>query len=157
MTVAIFANCVFFLKVNSLAIREKNRLKACIKENGGIISFMLKPECTHVIVDNVDVLSSSHLKVILKYQLPLVNADFIWRSVEERRLLQVDEYKSNESLEGTTNQEPSIYGVENSPFSEDYRKKEDQGTEKNDDSDDLEPVEDQPMEISPSTDEPDKE
>uniref|UniRef100_A0A8C4KFD8 Poly [ADP-ribose] polymerase n=1 Tax=Dromaius novaehollandiae TaxID=8790 RepID=A0A8C4KFD8_DRONO len=40
-TMTIFANCVFFFKVKHLPIQEKNRLKTCIKENGGVIHFVL--------------------------------------------------------------------------------------------------------------------
>uniref|UniRef100_A0A8C3RM59 Poly [ADP-ribose] polymerase n=1 Tax=Chelydra serpentina TaxID=8475 RepID=A0A8C3RM59_CHESE len=109
MTVAIFANCVFFLKVKHLPIQEKNRLRTCIKENGGIIYFVLNHECTHVIVDNVAVLSSYHLKTIEKYRLPIVSADFVWKSAEEEKLLQIEDYESSKSLEGSSDQKPSHY------------------------------------------------
>ncbi|XP_074983366.1 protein mono-ADP-ribosyltransferase PARP4 isoform X4 [Caretta caretta] len=131
MTVGIFANCVFFLKMKHLPIQEKNRLRTCIKENGGIIYFVLNHECTHVIVDNVAVLSSYHLKTIEKYRLPIVSADFVWKSAEERKVLQIDDYESSKSLEGTSDQKPSCYGEKNRSSSEyDIKEKEDT-TEKN--------------------------
>lgn len=37
----IFENCVFFIKVKYLPIQKRNSLKACIKENGGVINFVL--------------------------------------------------------------------------------------------------------------------
>ncbi|XP_034971015.1 protein mono-ADP-ribosyltransferase PARP4 isoform X2 [Zootoca vivipara] len=97
MTVTIFANCAFFVKVKKLSVLEKSRLNGCIKENGGQIKFVLNHECTHVVTDDANSLSSIHLKAIKKYQLPIVGADFIWNSVKERRLLQADEYEAQQS------------------------------------------------------------
>ncbi|XP_053871480.1 protein mono-ADP-ribosyltransferase PARP4 isoform X2 [Malaclemys terrapin pileata] len=131
MTVAIFANCVFFLKVKHLPIQEKNRLRTCIKENGGIIYFVLNHECTHVIVDNVAVLSSYHLKTIEKYRLPIVSADFVWKSAEEGKLLPIDDYESSKSLEGSSDQKPSHYGEKNHSSSERDIKEKQDATEKN--------------------------
>ncbi|XP_034614697.1 protein mono-ADP-ribosyltransferase PARP4 isoform X2 [Trachemys scripta elegans] len=130
MTVAIFANCVFFLKVKHLPIQEKNRLRTCIKENGGIIYFVLNHECTHVIVDNVAVLRSYHLKTIEKYRLPIVSADFVWKSAEEGKLLPID-YESSKSLEGSSDQKPSHYGEKNHSSSERDIKEKQDATEKN--------------------------
>ncbi|XP_065253676.1 protein mono-ADP-ribosyltransferase PARP4 [Emys orbicularis] len=131
MTVPIFANCVFFLKVKHLPIQEKNRLRTCIKENGGIIYFVLNHECTHVIVDNVAVLSSYHLKTIEKYRLPIVSADFVWKSAEEGKLLQIDDYESSKSLDGSSDQKPSHYGEKNHSSSEHNIKEKQDATEKN--------------------------
>uniref|UniRef100_A0A8C3IAS6 Poly [ADP-ribose] polymerase n=1 Tax=Chrysemys picta bellii TaxID=8478 RepID=A0A8C3IAS6_CHRPI len=131
MTVAIFANCVFFLKVKHLPIQEKNRLRTCIKENGGIIYFVLNHECTHVIVDNVAVLSSYHLKTIEKYRLPIVSADFVWKSAEEGKLLPIDDYESSKSLEDSSDQKPSHYGEKNHSSSEHDIKEKQDATEKN--------------------------
>uniref|UniRef100_A0A670HY83 Poly [ADP-ribose] polymerase n=1 Tax=Podarcis muralis TaxID=64176 RepID=A0A670HY83_PODMU len=97
MTVKIFANCVFFVKVKKLSVLEKSRLNGCIKENGGQIKFVLNHECTHVVTDDATALSSIHLKAVKKYQLPIVGADFIWNSVKERRLLQADDYEAQQS------------------------------------------------------------
>ncbi|CAI5773211.1 protein mono-ADP-ribosyltransferase PARP4 [Podarcis lilfordi] len=97
MTVKIFANCVFFVKVKKLSVLEKSRLNGCIKENGGQIKFVLNHECTHIVTDDANALSSIHLKAVKKYQLPIVGADFIWNSVKERRLLQADDYEAQQS------------------------------------------------------------
>uniref|UniRef100_A0A8C8SAS2 Poly [ADP-ribose] polymerase n=1 Tax=Pelusios castaneus TaxID=367368 RepID=A0A8C8SAS2_9SAUR len=110
MAATVFANCVFFLKMKHLRIKEKNRLRTCIEENGGIIYFVLNQECTHVIVDNVAVLSSYHLKTIQKYRIPIVSADFVWKSAEEGKLLQTDDYEPSKSLEDSSDQKPSSYG-----------------------------------------------
>nr|XP_032627679.1 protein mono-ADP-ribosyltransferase PARP4 [Chelonoidis abingdonii] len=131
MTVAIFENCVFFLKVKHLPIQEKNRLRTCIRENGGIIYFVLNHECTHVIVDNVAVLSSYHLKTIEKYRLPIVSVDFVWKAAEEGKLLQIDGYESSKSLEGSSDQKPSRYGEKNHSSSEHDIKEKQDATEKN--------------------------
>ncbi|XP_074996075.1 protein mono-ADP-ribosyltransferase PARP4 isoform X2 [Calonectris borealis] len=109
---AIFANCVFFIKVKYLAIQEKSRLKACIKENGGVVNFVLNHKSTHVLVDTADVLSCRDLKNIQKYQLPVLCADFIWKSVEKGKLLQIDAYKVNKSQDDTSDQRPDRQDVE---------------------------------------------
>ncbi|XP_044297742.1 protein mono-ADP-ribosyltransferase PARP4-like [Varanus komodoensis] len=98
MKEAIFANCVFFLRLTKLHIREKNRLKNSIKENGGKIQFVLNQECTHVVTDFADALSSTHLKSIRKFQLPVVDVDFIQDSVDVGELLQADDYEPHKAL-----------------------------------------------------------
>ncbi|NXU50981.1 PARP4 polymerase, partial [Turnix velox] len=101
---AILADCVFFVKVKYLPIQEKSRLKACIKENGGEVNFGLNHKTTHVLVDTADVLSCHDLKAIQKYQLPVLCADFIWKSVEKKKLLQIDAFKVNISQDDTYDQ-----------------------------------------------------
>ncbi|KAM9169492.1 protein mono-ADP-ribosyltransferase PARP4 isoform 2-T2 [Pangshura tecta] len=152
MTVAIFENCVFFLKVKHLPIQEKNRLRTCIKENGGIIYFVLNHECTHVIVDNVAVLSSYHLKAIKKYRLPIVSVDFVWKSAEEGKLLKTDDYESSKSLEGSSDQKLSHYG-EKKHFSSEHDIKEKQDvTEKNENcGPDPTPLEVSESSVGPNT------
>ncbi|KAM6146970.1 protein mono-ADP-ribosyltransferase PARP4 isoform 2-T3 [Phoenicopterus ruber ruber] len=108
----IFANCVFFIKVKYLPIQEKSRLKTCIKENGGVVNFVLNHKSTHVVVDTADVLSCRDLKNIQKYQLPVLCADFIWKSVERGKLLQIDAYKVNKSQDDTSDQRPDRQDVE---------------------------------------------
>nr|XP_060626958.1 protein mono-ADP-ribosyltransferase PARP4 isoform X2 [Anolis sagrei ordinatus] len=102
MTTAVFANCAFFLRVKKLTIQEKNRLKNCIQENGGQIKFVLNQECTHVVTGSDDALSSTHLKAIKKYQLPVVGPDFIWNSVKERKLLQINNNEPPKTLASVT-------------------------------------------------------
>ncbi|XP_053163691.1 protein mono-ADP-ribosyltransferase PARP4 isoform X4 [Hemicordylus capensis] len=114
MIVKVFANCAFFLKLKKLTIQEKNRLKCCIKENGGQIKFVLNHECTHVVTDDDDALSSIHLKTIQKYQLPVVDADFIWNSIEKGRLLPTDNNEPPQTPECIT-----VTDVEISPVCED--------------------------------------
>uniref|UniRef100_A0A8B9CL63 Poly [ADP-ribose] polymerase n=1 Tax=Anser brachyrhynchus TaxID=132585 RepID=A0A8B9CL63_9AVES len=110
MAMTIFANCVFFVKVRYLPIQEKNSLRACLKENGGVIHYMINRKCTHVLVDTADVLSCHDLKTIQKYQLPVVYADFIWKSVENGKLLPTDAYEVNTSQGDTSNQWPDRHG-----------------------------------------------
>ncbi|NXG27227.1 PARP4 polymerase, partial [Dromaius novaehollandiae] len=130
----IFANCVFFFKVKHLPIQEKNRLKTCIKENGGVIHFVLDRKCTHVVVDTVNALSSRHIKVIRKYQLPVACVDFVWKSVERGKLLQIDAYEDNKLQDNTFNQELDSHGMEDLSSSENKN-----ATEKNENND-LNPI-----------------
>uniref|UniRef100_A0A8C5RSJ3 Poly [ADP-ribose] polymerase n=1 Tax=Laticauda laticaudata TaxID=8630 RepID=A0A8C5RSJ3_LATLA len=98
MAVAIFASCIFFLKIKKLKIIEKNRLKRSIKENGGQIAFGLNQQCTHVVTEDANALSPRHLKTIQKYELPMVNVDFIWESIKEKKLLQCENYELSQTL-----------------------------------------------------------
>ncbi|NWT46464.1 PARP4 polymerase, partial [Chroicocephalus maculipennis] len=106
---AIFADCVFFVKIKYLPIQDKSRLKACIKENGGVVNFVLNHKSTHVLVDTANVLSCRDLKNIRKYQLPVLRADFIWKSVEKGKLLQIDAFKVNISQDDTSDQGQGKY------------------------------------------------
>ncbi|XP_022378335.1 poly [ADP-ribose] polymerase 4 isoform X1 [Enhydra lutris kenyoni] len=101
MTVRIFANCNFCLKVKHLARQQKKKLQNDIKENGGNFSFLLNPQCTHIILDNADVLSQYQLKSIQKNHIHIINPDFIWDSIKERRLLDVMNYDPNKALDIT--------------------------------------------------------
>ncbi|XP_029415107.1 protein mono-ADP-ribosyltransferase PARP4 [Nannospalax galili] len=102
MALGIFANCTFCLKVKYLPRQQKKKLQTDIKENGGKFSFLLNPQCTHVILDNADVLSHYQLKSILKNGIHMANPSFIWESVKERRLLDVKNYDPNKSQDFTT-------------------------------------------------------
>ncbi|XP_077197749.1 protein mono-ADP-ribosyltransferase PARP4 isoform X2 [Paroedura picta] len=97
----IFTDCGFFLKLKKITIQEKNKLKECIKGNGGQITFSINDKCTHVVTDDADALSSLHLKTIKKKQLPTVGADFIWNSVKESRLVPLLNSKPLKVLEST--------------------------------------------------------
>ncbi|XP_012904270.1 protein mono-ADP-ribosyltransferase PARP4 isoform X1 [Mustela putorius furo] len=99
MTVRIFANCNFCLKVKHLARQQKKKLQNDIKENGGNFSFLLNPQCTHIIIDNADVLSQYQLKSIQKNHIHIINPDFIWDSIKERRLLDIMNYDPNKALD----------------------------------------------------------
>ncbi|XP_043333741.1 protein mono-ADP-ribosyltransferase PARP4 [Cervus canadensis] len=101
MTVGIFANCTFCLKVKHLSRQQKRKLQTDIKENGGNFSFLLNAQCTHVILDNADVLSQYQLKSIQKNHILITNPDFVWESIKERRLLDTEIYGPSESLDIT--------------------------------------------------------
>ncbi|XP_042110862.1 protein mono-ADP-ribosyltransferase PARP4 isoform X2 [Ovis aries] len=102
MTVGIFANCTFCLKVKHLTRQQKRKLQTDIKENGGNFSFLLNAQCTHVILDNADVLSQYQLKSIQKNHILIANPDFVWESIKERRLLDTKIYGPSESLDITS-------------------------------------------------------
>ncbi|XP_012297315.2 protein mono-ADP-ribosyltransferase PARP4 isoform X1 [Aotus nancymaae] len=101
MMMGIFANCIFCLKVKYLPRQQKKKLQADIKENGGRFSFSLNPQCTHVILDNADVLSQYQLNSIQKNHVHIANPDFIWESIREKRLLDVKNYDPNKPLDIT--------------------------------------------------------
>ncbi|XP_015672315.1 protein mono-ADP-ribosyltransferase PARP4 [Protobothrops mucrosquamatus] len=136
MTIATFARCIFFLRIKKLTILEKNRLKKSIKENGGQIAFGLNQECTHVVADDADALSPSHLKTIQKYELPIVNVDFIWESIKERRLLQCENYELSQSVPCETGTGPTLMNGDDSPKEKDVS--EENHKHKWDDSENLE-------------------
>ncbi|KAF6120831.1 poly(ADP-ribose) polymerase family member 4 [Phyllostomus discolor] len=101
MTLGVFANCTFCLKVKHLPRQQKKKLQTDIKENGGNVSFLLNPQCTHVILDSADILSQYQLNSIQKHHIHIANLDFIWESIKERRLLDVKDYNPNKSLDST--------------------------------------------------------
>ncbi|KAM4048542.1 protein mono-ADP-ribosyltransferase PARP4 isoform 3-T4 [Anomaloglossus baeobatrachus] len=82
MGVGLFSDCIFFLKVNSLSLKEKKKLKNSITSNGGELSFVLNDKCTHAVVSNTAALNSSQQKKIEKHLISVVNPDFIWKSVQ---------------------------------------------------------------------------
>lgn len=99
MTVGIFANCTFCLKVKCLPRQQKKKLQSDIEGNGGKFSFLLTPQCTHMILDNADVLSQHQLNSIQKNHIHIANPDFIWDSIKEKRLLDINNYDLNKSLD----------------------------------------------------------
>ncbi|XP_054433436.1 protein mono-ADP-ribosyltransferase PARP4 isoform X2 [Pteronotus mesoamericanus] len=101
MTLGVFANCTFCLKVKHLPRQQKKKLQTDIKENGGNVSFLLNPQCTHIILDSADVLSQYQLNSVQKHHIHIANPDFIWESIKERRLLDVKNYNPNKSLDST--------------------------------------------------------
>ncbi|XP_056417671.1 protein mono-ADP-ribosyltransferase PARP4 isoform X4 [Hyla sarda] len=90
MGVGIFSDCIFFLKVNSLPLKEKKKLKNTITLNGGEISFVLSEKCTHAVVSNPATLNSTQQKKIEKHTISVVNPGFIWKSVQEEQLIEVE-------------------------------------------------------------------
>ncbi|XP_041440465.1 protein mono-ADP-ribosyltransferase PARP4 isoform X9 [Xenopus laevis] len=87
MTVAIFSDCVFFLKINDLSFKERKALKSTITSNNGVISFVLNQKCTHVVVNTIAFLSASQLKTVQKHQIQIVDSHFIWKCLEEKCLI----------------------------------------------------------------------
>uniref|UniRef100_A0A8C0WCU8 Poly [ADP-ribose] polymerase n=1 Tax=Castor canadensis TaxID=51338 RepID=A0A8C0WCU8_CASCN len=123
MTMGIFANCIFYLKVKYLPRQQKKKLQSDIEENGGKFSFLLNPQCTHVILDNADILSQHQLNAIQKNHIHLANPDFIWESIKERRLLDVKNYGPNKSQAVTPPPDPKPSSFENTVipnFPEDF-------------------------------------
>ncbi|XP_036108057.1 protein mono-ADP-ribosyltransferase PARP4 [Molossus molossus] len=101
MTVGVFANCTFYLKVKHLGRQQKKKLQTDIKENGGNVSLSLNPQCTHVILDSADVLSQYQLNSVQKNHVHIANLDFIRESIKERRLLDIKSYTPYKSLDST--------------------------------------------------------
>ncbi|XP_059936103.1 protein mono-ADP-ribosyltransferase PARP4 [Mesoplodon densirostris] len=56
-------------------------------------------QCTHVILDNADVLSHYQLKSIQKNHFYIANPDFMRESIKERRLVDVKNYDPCKSLD----------------------------------------------------------
>uniref|UniRef100_H0XEX8 Poly [ADP-ribose] polymerase n=1 Tax=Otolemur garnettii TaxID=30611 RepID=H0XEX8_OTOGA len=110
MTVGIFADCTFCLKVKSLPWQQKKKLQTDITENGGRFSLLFNPQCTHIILDNTDVLSQYQLNSIQKNHIHTVNADFIWESIKEKRLLDVKNYVPSKSLDVTSHLDQKASG-----------------------------------------------
>ncbi|XP_045149944.1 protein mono-ADP-ribosyltransferase PARP4 [Echinops telfairi] len=106
MTGGIFANCTFYLKVKYLARQQKKKLQTDIKENGGKFSFSINPQCTHVILDNADVLSQYQLEFFHEKHIHVVSPDFVGECLKERRLLDVKNYDPNKSLDITIPPDP---------------------------------------------------
>ncbi|KAG8524708.1 Protein mono-ADP-ribosyltransferase PARP4 [Galemys pyrenaicus] len=99
MTMGIFANCIFYLKVKHLPRQQKKKLQTDIEENGGKFTLLLNPQCTHVILESTDVLSHHQLNSVQKNNIHVANPDFVWESVRERRLLDVKNYDPDKSLD----------------------------------------------------------
>uniref|UniRef100_A0A7N9CPY2 Poly [ADP-ribose] polymerase n=1 Tax=Macaca fascicularis TaxID=9541 RepID=A0A7N9CPY2_MACFA len=112
MMMGIFANCIFCLKVKYLPRQQKKKLQTDIKENGGKFSFSLNPQCTHVILDNADVLSQYQLNSIQKNHVHIANPDFIWESIREKKLLDVKNYDPNKPLDITPPPDQKASGPE---------------------------------------------
>uniref|UniRef100_A0A5F9DL49 Poly [ADP-ribose] polymerase n=1 Tax=Oryctolagus cuniculus TaxID=9986 RepID=A0A5F9DL49_RABIT len=101
MTMGIFANCTFCLKVKYLPRQQKKKLQSDIKENGGKFSLWLNPQCTHLILDNADLLSQYQLDSIRKKHIHIASPDFVWESIKERKLLDIESYGPTQALDIT--------------------------------------------------------
>uniref|UniRef100_A0A8D0S056 Poly [ADP-ribose] polymerase n=1 Tax=Sus scrofa TaxID=9823 RepID=A0A8D0S056_PIG len=98
MTVGIFEDCTFCLKVKHLPRQQKRKLQTDIKENGGNFFFLLNAQCTHVILDNADVLSQYQLNSLQKHHIHITNPEFIWESIKEGKLVDVRNYDPLKSV-----------------------------------------------------------
>uniref|UniRef100_A0A8D0N411 Poly [ADP-ribose] polymerase n=1 Tax=Sus scrofa TaxID=9823 RepID=A0A8D0N411_PIG len=98
MTVGIFKDCTFCLKVKHLPRQQKRKLQTDIKENGGNFFFLLNAQCTHVILDNADVLSQYQLNSLQKHHIHITNPEFIWECIKEGKLVDVRNYDPLKSV-----------------------------------------------------------
>lgn len=51
--VAIFANCLFFIKLRFLPIQEKSKLKASIKKNERVVNFVLNHKVSAMLISEI--------------------------------------------------------------------------------------------------------
>ncbi|XP_068936622.1 protein mono-ADP-ribosyltransferase PARP4 isoform X2 [Petaurus breviceps papuanus] len=93
----IFTNYRFYLKDDSLQYKQKKLLRANIKKNNGNVSSVLTCKCTHVILDKDAILSSDELSTVQTYHISTASIDFLWDCLKEGELLNVENYKCNES------------------------------------------------------------
>ncbi|XP_060682050.1 protein mono-ADP-ribosyltransferase PARP4 isoform X2 [Hemiscyllium ocellatum] len=98
---AIFTDCVVVLNVKELPVKERNKLNTAIKNNDGIIAYVVNQQCTHVITSDLNSLSSCRLKAIQKYNIPVVNLDYVPSCIKEGKLLDVSCYKPSEPTSRT--------------------------------------------------------
>ncbi|KAG7467261.1 hypothetical protein MATL_G00151440 [Megalops atlanticus] len=89
---AVFDNCFVVLEVKDLPFKEKKKLKLAITDNGGTISFMVNKQCTHVVTNNLDNVSSNRQRSIEKFQVPVVGVEYVFHCVEKGTLLSTKEY-----------------------------------------------------------------
>ncbi|MBN3294535.1 PARP4 polymerase, partial [Polypterus senegalus] len=94
----IFKDCSIVLELKNLPIKEKNNLKALIKENGGSVTYVINKKCTHVVANCLDHLSPNRKKSIDKFQIPVVTTNYIFKCCDEKNLLNVQEYTSAETI-----------------------------------------------------------
>ncbi|MGH0146798.1 UNVERIFIED_CONTAM: hypothetical protein FKN15_008978 [Acipenser sinensis] len=131
----VFEKCVMVLELKPLPIKQKNKLKTEIKENGGIISYVVDKKCTHVIVSHMKDVSSHRLKSIQQFQIPVVSVEYVSKCIEEGRLVDEDAYAPAEHqdvIQNTNCKNPE--GEEISPLSEAFPGDDQEETVKNKDS-----------------------
>ncbi|XP_033905204.3 protein mono-ADP-ribosyltransferase PARP4-like isoform X4 [Acipenser ruthenus] len=130
----VFEKCVMVLELKTLPIKQKNKLKTEIKENGGIISYVLDKKCTHVIVSHMKDVSSHRLKSIQQFQIPVVSVEYVSKCIEEGRLVDEDAYAPAEHPDVIQNTNCKNPGEEISPLSEAFPGDDQEETVKNKDS-----------------------
>ncbi|XP_036396735.1 protein mono-ADP-ribosyltransferase PARP4 [Megalops cyprinoides] len=102
---AVFDDCLVVLEVKDLPFKEKKKLKLAITDNGGTISFVVNNQCTHVVTNSLDNVSSNRQHSIKKFQIPVVGVEYVFRCVEKGTLLSTEEC-SPLPLPPTTNPPP---------------------------------------------------
>ncbi|XP_038577212.1 protein mono-ADP-ribosyltransferase PARP4 isoform X34 [Micropterus salmoides] len=90
---AVFKNCSVLFELKNLPFKEKKQLKSAVTENGGNISFVVNNQCSLIVTSDPSNLSSSRLRGIQKYQIPVVGVDYVYSCLKKGVLLPVDEYK----------------------------------------------------------------
>ncbi|XP_045909406.1 protein mono-ADP-ribosyltransferase PARP4 isoform X3 [Micropterus dolomieu] len=90
---AVFKNCSVLFELKNLPFKEKKQLKSAVTENGGNISFVVNNQCSLIVTSDPSNLSSSRLRGIQKYQIPVVGVDYVYSCLEKGVFLPVDEYK----------------------------------------------------------------
>ncbi|XP_069829008.1 protein mono-ADP-ribosyltransferase PARP4-like [Dendropsophus ebraccatus] len=105
MDAGVFSDCIFFMKVNFLSLKEKKKLKNTITLNGGEISFVLSKKCTHAVVGDPTALNSTQKKKIEKHGIYVINPDFIWKSVQEEQVIKKEHKDYDKALEVTVHKD----------------------------------------------------
>ncbi|XP_052004344.1 protein mono-ADP-ribosyltransferase PARP4-like [Xyrauchen texanus] len=99
---AVFENCTVVLDVKKLPFKEKNKLRTALLDNGGNISYVVNKECSFVVTNSLDDLSSNRQRSIQKHNIPVVGLQYVWSCLEKVHLLPLKEhilaYPSSEPL-----------------------------------------------------------
>ncbi|CAN9498563.1 unnamed protein product [Ophioblennius macclurei] len=92
---AVFEKRPVLFALRNLPYKEKEKLKAAVRQNGGSVCFVVNKECSLVVADeDAAGLSASRLKNIRKFQTPVVTAEYVWRCVEGGALLPVGAFRA---------------------------------------------------------------
>ncbi|XP_029386605.1 protein mono-ADP-ribosyltransferase PARP4 [Echeneis naucrates] len=89
----VFETCSVLLELKTLPVKEKQKVKSAVTENGGTVCFVVNKECSLVVTSDASSLSSSRLRGIQRYQVPVVGVDYVYSCVDRGVLLPVDEYE----------------------------------------------------------------
>ncbi|KAF6733009.1 Poly [ADP-ribose] polymerase 4 [Oryzias melastigma] len=77
-TMAMFENCVVVLELKNLPYKEREFCKSLFLENGAKISLVVNKQCSMVVASDVNNLSSSRLRSIQKYKIPVVDMNYVY-------------------------------------------------------------------------------
>uniref|UniRef100_A0A3B3BZ84 Poly [ADP-ribose] polymerase n=1 Tax=Oryzias melastigma TaxID=30732 RepID=A0A3B3BZ84_ORYME len=75
---AMFENCVVVLELKNLPYKEREFCKSLFLENGAKISLVVNKQCSMVVASDVNNLSSSRLRSIQKYKIPVVDLNYVY-------------------------------------------------------------------------------